>query len=166
MYKVKTSNGNVFEIEKTNDELIINGEKISLDIATSGTNFFHVLHNNQSYNIEVIEFLPNEKKVSLIINNKRLDLQFEDRYDQLLKQLGFENTSQLKANHIKAPMPGLVLKVLLKEGDVINAGDNAVVLEAMKMENVLKATGNGKVKAIKVKAGDKVEKNQVMIEME
>jgi biotin carboxyl carrier protein len=60
-------------------------------------------------------------------------------------------------------MPGLVLKVLVKDGDVIKKGDNLLVLEAMKMENSIKAPADATIKAVKITAGDKVEKNQVMI---
>jgi biotin carboxyl carrier protein len=60
-------------------------------------------------------------------------------------------------------MPGLVLKVLVKDGDVIKKGDNILVLEAMKMENSIKAPADATIKSVKIIAGDKVEKNQVMI---
>ena len=64
---------------------------------------------------------------------------------------------------LKAPMPGLVLQVLVKEGDEIRKGDNMLVLEAMKMENILKAPADCTIRTVKVNPGDKVEKNQVMI---
>ena len=60
-------------------------------------------------------------------------------------------------------MPGLVLKVLVNEGQEFKKGDNLLVLEAMKMENILKAPVDGTVKGIKIKAGDKVEKNEVLL---
>jgi biotin carboxyl carrier protein len=60
-------------------------------------------------------------------------------------------------------MPGMVLKILVKEGDTVKKGDGLLVLEAMKMENNIKALGDGVVSKIPIKAGDKVEKNQVMI---
>ena len=102
----------------------------------------------------------------MVVNNKTIELQVEDRFDQLLHQLGMDTKANAKANHLKAPMPGLVLKVLVDAGATVNAGDSVIVLEAMKMENVLKISGSGKVKSLNVKPGDKVEKNQVMIEME
>ena len=70
-----------------------------------------------------------------------------------------------KVNDLKAPMPGLVLDILVSEGQTIQKGDNLLVLEAMKMENNLKATNDAVVKKIKVSKGDKVEKNTVLIEL-
>jgi len=63
-------------------------------------------------------------------------------------------------------MPGLVLGIHVKEGDVVNKGDGLLVLEAMKMENLIKAQTPGRVKKIHIQKGAKVEKNQPMIEME
>jgi biotin carboxyl carrier protein len=60
-------------------------------------------------------------------------------------------------------MPGLVLKVLVTEGQEFKKGDNLLVLEAMKMENILKAPTDGIVKSIKIKPGDKVDKNEVLL---
>jgi biotin carboxyl carrier protein len=62
-------------------------------------------------------------------------------------------------------MPGLVLKILAEPGQAVNKGDSLIILEAMKMENVIKATGPGTVKAICVNEKDTVDKNQLLIEM-
>ena len=100
------------------------------------------------------------------MNGNNYSVEAKDKFDELLKQLGMDNLSSAKVNEIKAPMPGLVLKVLAKEGSEIKKGDSVLILEAMKMENVLKSPGGGKVKLLKVKAGDKVEKNQVLVVLE
>ncbi|HNH66215.1 MAG TPA: biotin/lipoyl-binding protein, partial [Bacteroidia bacterium] len=70
-----------------------------------------------------------------------------------------------KVNDLKAPMPGLVLDILVSEGQTIQKGDSLLVLEAMKMENNLKAINDAVVKKINVSKGDKVEKNTVLIEL-
>ncbi|HEY9195548.1 MAG TPA: acetyl-CoA carboxylase biotin carboxyl carrier protein subunit, partial [Mucilaginibacter sp.] len=69
-----------------------------------------------------------------------------------------------KVSEIKAPMPGLVLRIFVAEGDTVQKGDNLFVLEAMKMENIIKAPADVTVRKIKCKAGDKVEKGQILIE--
>ena len=69
-------------------------------------------------------------------------------------------------DNVKAPMPGLVLDILVEAGQSVNKGDNLLILEAMKMENIIKASGNGVVKNININKKDAVEKNQLLIEME
>jgi biotin carboxyl carrier protein len=78
--------------------------------------------------------------------------------------LGLDNLQSSKVAELKAPMPGLVLSVLVKEGDEVKKGDNLFVLEAMKMENIIKSPADVTIKSIKIKASDKVEKNQVLIQ--
>lgn len=67
---------------------------------------------------------------------------------------------------LKAPMPGLVVRIAVEEGSKVEAGSPLVVLEAMKMENELRATGPAVVKGVKVKPGQPVEKGQVLVEFE
>ncbi len=73
------------------------------------------------------------------------------------------NAASGKLGDLKSPMPGLVIKILVKEGDEIKKGDSLIVLEAMKMENMLKAQGDGIVKAIKVQPGNAVVKGEILI---
>ncbi len=67
---------------------------------------------------------------------------------------------------LRAPMPGLVVRVLVEPGQEIAAGAGLVVLEAMKMENELKAPSAGTVSAVKIQAGAAVEKGQVLVEFQ
>jgi biotin carboxyl carrier protein len=67
---------------------------------------------------------------------------------------------------LKAPMPGLVVRVLAEPGQDVTRGAGVVVLEAMKMENELKAPADAKVKTVRVRAGEAVEKGQVLVEFE
>lgn len=70
------------------------------------------------------------------------------------------------ANAIKAPLPGVVLSVNVKEGDTVKAADTVIVLEAMKMENAIHAGRDGKIKSINVKQGDSVLQDDVLIVIE
>lgn len=70
------------------------------------------------------------------------------------------------ANAVKAPLPGVVLSVQVKEGDTVKAADTVIVLEAMKMENAIHAGRDGKIKSINVKQGDSVLQDDVLIVIE
>jgi biotin carboxyl carrier protein len=73
---------------------------------------------------------------------------------------------QRGAGALRAPMPGLVMRVLVEPGQTVVRGAGVVVLEAMKMENELKAAADGTVKAVRVGTGEPVEKGQVLVEFE
>lgn len=70
------------------------------------------------------------------------------------------------SNAVKAPLPGVVLSVQVKEGDTVKAADTVIVLEAMKMENAIHAGRDGKIKSINVKQGDSVLQDDVLIVIE
>lgn len=100
---------------------------------------------------------------SVKVNGSIYKVAVEDQFDQLLKQLGMDNLAAAKVQQIKAPMPGLVLSILVAEGAEIKKGDSLLVLEAMKMENMIKSPTDGIIKKITINQGNKVEKNEVLI---
>ncbi len=67
---------------------------------------------------------------------------------------------------IKAPIPGVILKVHVKEGDEIKAGQDILIMEAMKMENQIQATRSGKISKIHVKQDDSVMQDEILVEIE
>jgi len=73
-----------------------------------------------------------------------------------------EKDGEVSGSPLAAPMPGIIIRYLVKEGDKVIAGDGVVILEAMKMENVLPAHDDGKVMSINFKPGDKVNTNDVL----
>jgi biotin carboxyl carrier protein len=105
------------------------------------------------------------KLYTLLINGTKYEVSLKDKFDDLLAGMGMAGAATGKANNLKAPMPGLVLNILVTEGDSFKPGDALVVLEAMKMENIIKAAGEGTVKKISVNKGQAVEKGQVLIEV-
>jgi biotin carboxyl carrier protein len=157
-----TSNNQTFDIENN----LLNGTPFDWDMTTIGDGRFHVIRNNVSYNVEVIEANYTEKTFKIKVNQHIYNLTAKDRFDILLDQMGMGNTTKTKINHIKAPMPGLIWDIKVAVGDTVKAGDTVLILVAMKMENALKLAGDGVVKNIKIKQGDSVEKNQVLIEFE
>lgn len=163
MFKISVNNQFNFEVKPDNEEFYVNGQEVSLDISKGTGQHFHILHNNKSYRAEVVSFSRDEKTCVIKVNGNTYSLDIKDQYDDLLHRLGLDNLNKAKVAELKAPMPGLVLKVLVSEGDEVKKGDNILVLEAMKMENIIKSPADGLIKSIKVKPSDKVEKNQVMV---
>ena len=122
--------------------------------------------NGKSYNIEVAELNQAQKTAKLRINNHIYSVSLQTKLDALLAKMGIKNATQNKIDTIKAPMPGLVLKIEATPGQAVLKGDTLLVLEAMKMENVIKAPANGTVAQILVQQGQAVEKGAVLINMQ
>jgi len=84
----------------------------------------------------------------------------------MVDEMGLSVVEDATAGDVLAPMPGLILDIMVSVGDSVTAGDSLLILEAMKMENVIKAEADGVVKSVALAKGDTVEKNQLIIEME
>ncbi len=170
MLKAKVNNQEKeYTVEFENREMnsgSMDGEKFLLDILKSKDGSFHALENNKSFNIEVVSANYEEKQMVLLVNGNKYTVNLRDKYDELLKSLGMDKLMAGKVNELKAPMPGLVLDIFVTPGTVVKKGDPVIVLEAMKMENVLKAVGDGLVKKIAVEKKQAVEKNQLLISFE
>ncbi|HOU46511.1 MAG TPA: biotin/lipoyl-binding protein [Chitinophagales bacterium] len=165
-YKVFYKENQAHEIELNNQQIKIDGKETEIDLVKLLDNKFHILDNHKSYNLEVIHADYALKRFSIKVNNNIYDINLQDELDILLDKMGMSVAADDKMDSVKAPMPGLVLDILVEAGQPVNKGDNLVILEAMKMENIIKASGSGTVKSIQVKKKDAVEKNQLLIEME
>ena len=106
------------------------------------------------------------KTFTLKINGQLLKLNAKDHYDLLLEQMGMSAANTAKALKLNAPMPGKVLDVMVQPGQTVAKGEGLLILEAMKMENMLKADQDGTVKSVNVSVGDAVEKNNILIDFE
>jgi len=157
-YKIKVND--TFEYNFTD------GQITSLDIQEVSSTKFHVLKENCSFKAEIItsDFL--KKNYTVKINSNFYEIDISNQLDILIQEMGLSLGSAQIINDIKAPMPGLILDVLVQVGDTVKEGDYLLVLEAMKMENTLTALGDGVVKSVSVIKGEKVEKNQLLIEIE
>lgn len=168
MYNI-TVNGNKtyktdLNLTQTNLEGTLNEAFVKGDLLKISPYQYHLLYNGHSYTIDVIKLNAEEKSLVLKVNSVKFSLQLKDKYDELLHTLGLDNLATKKVNEIKAPMPGMVLKVLVNEGDEVKKGDALLVLEAMKMENILKSPTDGIIKKIAAVKGVAVEKNQLLIQ--
>jgi biotin carboxyl carrier protein len=138
----------------------------ALDLIATGSGTYHLLRDGKSYAVEILHTDNAAKTISLRVNGREHHLHLADETDQLVTQLGFSVVNTVKSLNAIAPMPGLVLDIMVAVGDTVTEGSPLLILEAMKMENVLKSEGDGVVKSISVKKGDAVEKRQLLIELE
>lgn len=162
--KVKVNEQHDFEVEVAKKVLKVNGLELQVDTRDLSATQKHIIYQNKSYNIELVERNEDGKAVVIKVNGTLYEVGIEDQYDELLKKLGMDSSSANKVLEIKAPMPGLVLNVIVTEGQEVNKGDSLLVLEAMKMENIIKSPTGGIVKKILIRKGDKVEKNEILLQ--
>ncbi len=162
-----TVNGHFsFSIRQEDNQWMIGETPVPLDIVKQPGAVWSILHKGKSYEAVVEKLDRHNKEVVLRINGQRYAVAVQEPIDQLLKSMGLDLAASKKVEAIKAPMPGMILKLLVQPGQQIAKGDGLVVLEAMKMENVLKASGPATVKSIRVQERTAVEKGAVLIDLE
>lgn len=164
MNKVTVNDHYHFDVDMVNEVLQVNGNNIDLDVLKLNEQSNHVIHQHKSYNVEIVDYDKEEKLASIKVNGNVYRVKVTSQLDLLLHQLGMDSLTSNKVAQIKAPMPGLVLTLLVKEGDEVKKGDSLIVLEAMKMENIIKSPADALIKKVEVSQGDKIEKNTVLIQ--
>ena len=157
-------NSTTFDVTPTSEGVIINVTPLDWNIVEFSKGCFHILYNNKSFRAEIVKADPSTKTFQVKVNGVVQTVAVKDKFDILLEKMGMTSVNTAKVNHVKAPMPGLIIDLKVAVGDQVNAGDALLILEAMKMENILKSPGPGVVKNVKVKKGDSVEKGQILIE--
>ena len=126
--------------------------------------FFLLMHKGKKYHGEIIKNDSENNHLTIKINQRIFEVKRKGELDELITSLGLDKQKVKKLKELQAPMPGRVLKIFVKEGEEIQLGANVLSLEAMKMENILKAEGVGVVCAILISEGDVVDKGTVLIE--
>jgi len=142
----------------------IQGRTQGIDVDTSlGTGqTLHLLINGRSIRLEHLQ-RTEEGDLFLRINSIRYRLPIKNKRELLLARIQGAGTKDRKQTALKAPMPGLVLRILVTEGQILQAGDPILVLESMKMENVLRAQSECTVISIVIQPGEAVEKGQILV---
>lgn len=141
------------------------------ELEETGTTLTHVrgphyLLMREGRSIPVIIQADDRRKITVSHGSHAESMVVSDHRDQLLAEWGADEGSAGKESRVESPMPGLVLDVKVEKGDVVEPGDPLLVLEAMKMENDIKAQFGGTVAAVHVGPGDAVGKSALLIEFE
>ncbi len=166
MLQISVNEKEAYSVEKEGDNWLLNGEPVDCDIQLQPNGLLSILYNNKSYSATIEAIDTKAKTLTLSVNGNSQQVAISEPMDQLLASMGMDLKAMQKAEPVKAPMPGMVLKILVEEGQQIAKGDGMLILEAMKMENVLKASVDATVKSINVKEQTAVEKGAVLIELE
>ena len=156
-YKVKV---NEFEFNFTQEQV----DAIDLIHKLNGES--NLILHHESINAALIKADLSGKRQIIEIEGQSFDIQIKDELDQMLDKMGFSATVSKQIKEVKAPMPGLVLEVNVTEGQIVKEGDKILILVAMKMENSILIHADATIKKILVKAGQPVDKGQVLVELD
>ena len=127
----------------------VNGKEFSVSVLSKSSDSVVLEIDGKEYQVE----LENKSSSTSFIPRKKKK-----------KKAGSDATQNSK--EIRAPMPGIVSQVNIKEGDIVSKGDAVLVIEAMKMENNIPSSRDGKISKVHVAKGNDVEKDQLLISIE
>jgi biotin carboxyl carrier protein len=128
--------------------------------------FFSLDFGGKTFFGEILEDKTESNSLKLKINHRVFEIKKKGELDDLIAAMGLDIPKVKKLTELQAPMPGRIVNIAVNVGDSLEVGDEILSLEAMKMENVLKAEGIGIVKEINISNNDVVEKGTVLIEFE
>ncbi len=153
-----------YEIEIIDGKVLVDGEVIDVDMQESGgPEFYSLLYNGRSFEV-LIE--AERFNYGVTLRGERFDVQVEDERTRRLN-VGRTMVALPEGElAIRAPIPGLVVKVLTEVGQSVAVGEPLVLLEAMKMENEIRCIRAGVVRSINITAGQRVEQNAVLLVLE
>ena len=166
MIKATVNGTRVYEIEQSESKWLLNGEQTDYDAGWPENGIGSVVLGGRSYTVIIDQVDRENKEVKLRIDGIAHTVGIQEKLDLLLSSMGMDMAALKKAEPVKSPMPGLIVKILVVAGQTVQKGEGLIVLEAMKMENLLKAPAAGVVKAVAVQERTAVEKGTILIEME
>jgi biotin carboxyl carrier protein len=153
-YKIK----NIF-----GEEIKINYKKLDIQLLDDENGFTYILFKNKKYHVDILE--KNQNKYTVLLNGISHTFTIETPFSYKRKKYLDKQKSKNKVEIIQAPMPGKIVDVLVEPGAEVKNGEAILILEAMKMQNEIASTINGKVNKILIKPNDTVNKDDILIEI-
>lgn len=166
MLQITVNERSTYTVDKEDGQFTLNNLPADCDIQWQANGLISILHNGKSYTAILEKKDLKNKTMTLRVDGQQYEVSISEPIDQLLSSMGMDLKAMQQVEPVKAPMPGMVLKILVTPGQQIKKGDGLLVLEAMKMENVLKAGTDATVKSVKAVEHTAVEKGAVLIELE
>ena len=157
-----TLRSRTYIIDVAGGSVIVDGETLEAHAAAiPGTPLLHLLLGKDSWTVACQQL--DARRWALGAVGERVEVDVQDDRSKQIEALTGQGRKVAAGGVVKAPMPGLVVRVEVTQGEVVEVGKGLVVVEAMKMENELRATHQGVVELIHVKAGDRVEKGAALV---
>lgn len=153
-----------FEVELRDNNVIVDGETVSAELLhVPGTLLRKLALNGASHRL-IAKAGDTRGSWNLQLDGERVSLEVVDERTRTIRAMTARAAGPQGPKPVRAPMPGMVVRVEVEPGQQVKAGQGVVIIEAMKMENELKADAAGVVSKILVQAGTAVEKGTVLVE--
>ncbi|MGI9625421.1 MAG: biotin/lipoyl-containing protein [Longimicrobiales bacterium] len=156
-------NGHSRAVEVGPDGILIDGRAVEIDVSQVGDSGLYSIVMD-GHTLLVVADRAGKGRWSMRAQGHDVSVEVLDERAARVRALTAQGAGAIKATALKAPMPGMVVKIEVAEGDLVEVGQGLVIVEAMKMENELKATVAGRVAKVLTEAGQAVDKDQVLIE--
>ncbi len=157
--KLIESNNEKYRISLEGDEVSIGNKSIKFEFSEVSRNLCYIFIDEKPYRV----YLNNSKSVfDIYVNGIYFRLRFINKLSEFLQNSENANSAGKKEYYVKAPMPGLVTKILKKNGDEVSAGETVLFLEAMKMENAIKSAHHGILHELNVEENINIEKGTTL----
>jgi len=156
-------NGEELQVLFNDGSLELEGEQMSTTLHSSGSTEAQISLDGMRHRVHV---RPTKMGWRIHIRGRTFEVTVEDERSRVIRELGGGMVSRSSTPEVRAPMPGLIVRILVDSGQEVEAGDGMLVIEAMKMENELKAEGAGLVEQIHVKPGQTVDKGDLLVSFE
>jgi pyruvate carboxylase subunit B len=154
-----------YDLAFDGDALLVNGEPTEAAFEALGGGRYVLIVEGRTAPV-VVEAGARAGQFRVTLDGQARTVRVQDEQDLLLERFGLQEDAAAGEREVRAPMPGLVLDVLVEEGTAVAADQGLVVLEAMKMENELCAPAPGTVAAIHAAPGDAVDKDTLLVEID
>lgn len=166
MRYLATVNGTDYAIEIDDDAAVLGDEAGPATLDQPRGTPIRTLRIGDRVVPVVVRARSGRGRVTLDIEGHRYEVEALDERTHTIRELTARSTPPAGPAPVVAPMPGLVVRITVAPGDHVEAGQGVLMMEAMKMENELRAAAAGTVRAVKVAPGTAVEKGMVLIELE
>ncbi|MBL7472264.1 acetyl-CoA carboxylase biotin carboxyl carrier protein subunit [Robertkochia sediminum] len=157
-YKALVNELDTFEFSDT--------EIAKANLIHTGGQTYHLIRDHRSAQLQIESYDLQERTYLIRVGDERFRVQISRPIDLFIEQMGFAVSDGDQVDTVVAPMPGLLLDIYVREGQEVEKDEPLLVLEAMKMENVILSPRKGTIASVRMAVGASVEKGSELIAFE
>ncbi|MDZ7607799.1 MAG: biotin/lipoyl-containing protein [Cyclobacteriaceae bacterium] len=163
MYTATINENNKFSIQLKDQVVFVNDLQHKPEITKVNESEFLVIMNKKPYYVSIIKRGKDSRSFQMLVNNRPVSVQIHHQSEAATSESSLSSAKRF-IEYLKAPMPGLIADVLVRDGEAVIDGQPLLILKAMKMENILRAPHDGTIRRVLVAYGQKINKDEPLIQ--